>query len=154
MASMGKSTGQVRQAQDVDAIPTEGAGHIAVIAIEVIERAVILSEGDIFSVDETWLNRQTPQSAGRTVALNKALHRQEKEMIEAALAESAGRVSGPDGAAVQQDVRESGSPVDSAGAVVARAAVADVVFGAHRAAADGRDRLQHFVPLVRGAEYG
>ena len=65
----------------------------------VIERAVILSEGDIFSVDETWLKRQAPQSAGPTVALNKALHRQEKEMIEAALAESAGRVSGPAGAA-------------------------------------------------------
>ncbi|HUD64769.1 MAG TPA: PAS domain-containing protein, partial [Candidatus Sulfotelmatobacter sp.] len=34
MASMGQSTGQIRQAQDVDAIPTEGADHIAVIAIE------------------------------------------------------------------------------------------------------------------------
>src|SRR6201987_3919739 len=34
MASLGQSTGQVRQAQDVDAIPTEGAAHIAVIAIE------------------------------------------------------------------------------------------------------------------------
>src|SRR6201984_3921373 len=34
MASMGQSTGQIRQAQDVDAIPTEGAGHIAAIAIE------------------------------------------------------------------------------------------------------------------------
>src|ERR1700745_2289086 len=65
----------------------------------VIERAVILSDGDIFCVDETWLKRQAPQSVGPTVALNKALHRQEKEMIEAALAESAGRVSGPAGAA-------------------------------------------------------
>ena len=34
------------------------------------------------------------------------------------------------GAAVQQDVLESGSPVDSTGAVVACAVVADVVFGA------------------------
>ncbi len=65
----------------------------------VIERAVILSDGDIFCVDETWLKRQAPQSGGPTVALNKALHRQEKEMIEAALAESGGRVSGPGGAA-------------------------------------------------------
>src|ERR1700740_3705652 len=64
----------------------------------VIERAVILSDGDIFCVDETWLKRQAPQSGGPTGALNKALHRQEKEMIEAALAESAGRVSGPAGA--------------------------------------------------------
>jgi formate hydrogenlyase transcriptional activator len=67
----------------------------------VIERAVILSEGDIFSVDETWLKRQTPQSAGPTVALNNALHRQEKEMIEAALTETGGRVSGPSGAATK-----------------------------------------------------
>jgi formate hydrogenlyase transcriptional activator len=67
----------------------------------VIERAVILSEGDIFSVDETWLKRQAPQSAGLTAALNKALHRQEKAMIEAALAESGGRVSGPGGAATK-----------------------------------------------------
>jgi formate hydrogenlyase transcriptional activator len=65
----------------------------------VIERAVILSEGDIFSVDETWLRRQATQSAGPTVALNKVLHRQEKKIIEAALAETRGRVSGPGGAA-------------------------------------------------------
>src|SRR5579863_1337377 len=65
----------------------------------VIERAVILSDSDTFSVDDTWLKQEAPQSGGPTVALNKALHRQEKEMIEAALAESAGRVSGPGGAA-------------------------------------------------------
>ena len=51
-------------------------------------------------------------------------------------------------AAVQQDVRESGSPVDSARAPVARTAVADIVFGAQPAAVDGRDGLQHFVSLV------
>jgi formate hydrogenlyase transcriptional activator len=67
----------------------------------VIERAVILNEGDIFSVDETWLKRQPPRSAGATVALSGALQRQAKEMIEAALAESGGRVSGPDGAAAK-----------------------------------------------------
>src|ERR1700741_1137567 len=54
----------------------------------VIERAVILSEGDFFPVDKTWLKRQPPQSAGPTVALNKALHRQGKEKIEAAPAKS------------------------------------------------------------------
>src|SRR5580692_2186489 len=67
----------------------------------VIERAVILSEGDIFCVDETWLKRQAPQFAGPTAALNSALQQQEKEMIEAALAESVGRVSGPGGAAAK-----------------------------------------------------
>jgi formate hydrogenlyase transcriptional activator len=67
----------------------------------VIERAVILSEGDTFRVDETWLKRGAPQFAGSTVALNGALQRQEKELIEAALAESGGRVSGPGGAATK-----------------------------------------------------
>src|SRR5467141_3032254 len=65
----------------------------------VIERAVILSDGDTFSVDETWLKREPLQVASPRVALNGALLRQEKEMIEAALAESHGRISGPTGAA-------------------------------------------------------
>jgi len=67
----------------------------------VIERAVILSDGDTFSVDKTWLKWQVPQFAGPTAGLNSALQRQEKEMIEAALAESGGRVSGPGGAATK-----------------------------------------------------
>jgi len=67
----------------------------------VIERAVILSDGDTFSVDETWLKREPPQVASPRVALNGALLRQEKEMIEAALAESRGRISGPAGAAAK-----------------------------------------------------
>jgi formate hydrogenlyase transcriptional activator len=65
----------------------------------VIERAVILSDADTFSVDETWLKHEPPQVASPRVALNGALLRQEKEMIEAALAESHGRISGPTGAA-------------------------------------------------------
>jgi formate hydrogenlyase transcriptional activator len=65
----------------------------------VIERAIILCDGDAFSVDETWLKREPPQVASPRVALNGALLTQEKEMIEAALAESHGRISGPKGAA-------------------------------------------------------
>ena len=68
----------------------------------VIERAVILSEGDVCSVDETWLKRQSPQAtANPAFALNGLLHKQEKEMIEAALAESQGQVSGSTGAAAK-----------------------------------------------------
>ena len=65
----------------------------------VIERAVILSDGDTFSVDETWVKREPSQVARPKAALNGALVRQEKEMIEAALAESHGRISGSTGAA-------------------------------------------------------
>jgi formate hydrogenlyase transcriptional activator len=67
----------------------------------VIERAVILSEGETFVADETWLKRELPASPERTGTLNGALIKQEKEMIEAALAASQGRISGPSGAAVK-----------------------------------------------------
>src|ERR1700739_75618 len=67
----------------------------------VIERAVILSEGETFSVDETWLKSQLPASPRRTSTLTGTLARQEKELIEAALSKSQGQVSGPSGAATR-----------------------------------------------------
>jgi formate hydrogenlyase transcriptional activator len=67
----------------------------------VIERAVILSEDDTLAVDETWLKREPGQNPARPATLDGALVRQEKEMIEAALAESQGRISGPAGAAAK-----------------------------------------------------
>jgi formate hydrogenlyase transcriptional activator len=67
----------------------------------VIERAVILCEGETFSVDETWLRRQLPVTRSRPSTLNRVLERQEKEMIEAALTQCHGRVSGPSGAATK-----------------------------------------------------
>jgi formate hydrogenlyase transcriptional activator len=67
----------------------------------VIERAVILCEGDPFSVDETWLCLELPVARSRRSTLNGVLARQEKEMIETALAESYGRISGPSGAATK-----------------------------------------------------
>ncbi len=67
----------------------------------VIERAVILSEGDTFSVDETWLTRLAPKSAVASVPLVANLAGREKEMIENALREAAGYISGPTGAAVK-----------------------------------------------------
>jgi formate hydrogenlyase transcriptional activator len=67
----------------------------------VIERAVILSEGDTLAVDETWLKQEASQKPVRTRTLTVALVRQEKEMIEAALSESQGRISGSEGAAAK-----------------------------------------------------
>jgi formate hydrogenlyase transcriptional activator len=67
----------------------------------VIERTLILSEGDTFSVDKRWLKWQGPQLNGSPVQLDGALERQAKEMIEAALAQTHGRVSGPGGAAAR-----------------------------------------------------
>ena len=66
----------------------------------VIERAVILIEGDTFLVDESWLKRESPDPPRRHQALSGLADR-ELEMIEAALAESRGRIGGPSGAAVK-----------------------------------------------------
>jgi formate hydrogenlyase transcriptional activator len=66
----------------------------------VIERSVILSEGDVFSVDEAWLRREVRQ-ARALAPLPKSIADREREMIETALAESQGRVAGPSGAAAK-----------------------------------------------------
>jgi formate hydrogenlyase transcriptional activator len=66
----------------------------------IIERAVILSYGDTLAVDETWLKGK-PANPVQARSLDIALVRQEKGLIEAALAESQGRVSGPAGAAAK-----------------------------------------------------
>jgi PAS domain S-box-containing protein len=69
----------------------------------VVERAVVLCDGETFRVDPTWLKRELPGEMSRPGILSKGLGRldetQEKQMIEAALAETGGRVSGPAGAA-------------------------------------------------------
>src|SRR6266446_17890 len=67
----------------------------------VIERAVILSDGDTFCVDETWLTPVTPKTAASSVPLVANLIDHEKEMIETALREAEGLVSGPTGAATK-----------------------------------------------------
>jgi formate hydrogenlyase transcriptional activator len=56
----------------------------------VIERSVILTDGNVFSIDEAWLKRNADT---KDVAVG------EREKIEAALAAAKGRVSGPHGAA-------------------------------------------------------
>jgi formate hydrogenlyase transcriptional activator len=68
----------------------------------VIERAVILCDGDRFAVDEAWLQRVAhPVSDSAAVPLVSTLVDHEREMIETALAQSRGRVSGPSGAAAK-----------------------------------------------------
>ena len=69
----------------------------------VIERSVILSAGEVFSVDELWLPKEISQPAPGALVPFKAEGepRSEREVIQAALAESRGRVSGPSGAAAK-----------------------------------------------------
>jgi formate hydrogenlyase transcriptional activator len=67
----------------------------------VIERAVILCESGNFSVDESWLMRAPATESTPAVPLSATLIDRERELIEAALAQSHGRVSGPSGAAAK-----------------------------------------------------
>ncbi|MFZ1013864.1 MAG: sigma-54 dependent transcriptional regulator [Terracidiphilus sp.] len=67
----------------------------------VVERAVILSEGDTFTVDEAWVTRDSLAIPSRMDRLSAALAEREREMIEAALATTRGRVAGPSGAAAR-----------------------------------------------------
>jgi formate hydrogenlyase transcriptional activator len=66
-----------------------------------IERAVILSEGDTLTVDEIWFKQRVPRKQAWTGGLGGTLVRHEKEMIERALREAEGKVGGPTGAAVK-----------------------------------------------------
>jgi len=67
----------------------------------VIERAVILCDGDVFSVDEKWLRREFSRGAVSTTPLPATIAHREREVIEAALAETKGRIAGPSGAAAR-----------------------------------------------------
>jgi formate hydrogenlyase transcriptional activator len=71
----------------------------------VVERAVILSEDETFSVDETWLKSkshgQTLPRSGILAEAEKEFTGLERKVIETALAECQGRVSGPGGAAAK-----------------------------------------------------
>ncbi len=67
----------------------------------VVERAVILGDGEIFSVDERWLVAESPARRRPSVHFCSTLANHEIEMIQAALADSEGRVAGPSGAAAK-----------------------------------------------------
>jgi DNA-binding NtrC family response regulator len=108
MASPGQGSEQVRQAQDfrlvVNSIPTLAwSAH---------------SDGsaDFFNqrwLDYTGLSAEQARDWGWTVALHSSgpltqtLQNHEKELIEAALAESKGKVAGPNGAAAKLGIHRS-----------------------------------------------
>jgi transcriptional regulator with PAS, ATPase and Fis domain len=80
------------------------AGNIRELQ-NVIERSVIVCETETFSVDESWLSKDILPQTSRTTRSGafkvEVEPRSEREIIEAALAETRGRVSGPSGAAAK-----------------------------------------------------
>jgi transcriptional regulator with GAF, ATPase, and Fis domain len=73
----------------------------------VIERSVILCETENFTVDESWLSGTPDETNQRGGPLSKMPASQEKQTIEAALANAQGRVSGPTGAAAKLGIPPS-----------------------------------------------
>jgi PAS domain S-box-containing protein len=73
----------------------------------IVERSVILCGGDTFWIEKAWLARAQPPRQELAGPLPEALQNQEKEIIEAALAESKGKVAGPDGAAAKLGIPRS-----------------------------------------------
>jgi formate hydrogenlyase transcriptional activator len=73
----------------------------------IVERSVILCTGDTFWIDEAWLSSQDaprPESSG---PLTENLRSYEKQLIEAALAGSNGKVAGLNGAATKLGIPPS-----------------------------------------------
>src|SRR5262249_52470393 len=71
----------------------------------VVERSVIVCEGEEFTVDESWLAARP--ATGSPTALSGTLAAHEKAMIEDALRTSGGRVYGPSGAAARLGIARS-----------------------------------------------
>jgi transcriptional regulator with PAS, ATPase and Fis domain len=75
----------------------------------VIERAVIVCETETLTIDGSWLSHGNSYAQGpaRSLSLGKKSPEQEKELIERALTETEGRISGPSGAAAKLGIPAS-----------------------------------------------
>jgi formate hydrogenlyase transcriptional activator len=73
----------------------------------IVERSVILCTGDTLWIDEARLSSQNAPRIESSGPLTKNLHNYEKGLIEAALAESKGKVAGPNGAAANLGIPPS-----------------------------------------------
>jgi formate hydrogenlyase transcriptional activator len=73
----------------------------------IVERSVILCSGNTFWIDEAWLSSQDAPRLQSSGPLTQNVQNYEKELIEAALAESNGKVAGPNGAAAKLGIPRS-----------------------------------------------
>jgi PAS domain S-box-containing protein len=98
--SLSKETSALLQAYD-------WPGNIRELQ-NVIERAVIIADSDTLAIDERWLGgRSALPPAVTSPSPLTTLATREHEVIEAALRESKGRVSGPFGAAARLGIQSS-----------------------------------------------
>lgn len=73
----------------------------------IVERSMILCMGDVFAIDEAWLSIERPSGTDLSGPLTQTLQDQEKQLIEAALAETRGKVAGANGAAAKLGIPPS-----------------------------------------------
>jgi PAS domain S-box-containing protein len=73
----------------------------------IVERSVILTSGDTFRLENAWLVSPQPARQELPGPLPDTLQNQEREIIEAALAECKGKVAGPRGAAAKLGIPRS-----------------------------------------------
>jgi PAS domain S-box-containing protein len=73
----------------------------------IVERSVILCGGDTFWIEKAWLASVQPPRQELAGPLPDTLQNQEREIIETALAESKGKVAGPEGAAAKLGIPRS-----------------------------------------------
>ena len=73
----------------------------------VIERSVIVCETETLTIDPSWLSIGDSHPQGPTGSLGRKSPAEEKDLIEKALAETEGRVSGPSGAAAKLGIPAS-----------------------------------------------
>jgi formate hydrogenlyase transcriptional activator len=73
----------------------------------VIERAVIVSDTNTLGIDDRWLVQQRLVEPAAKTPLDDELTAHERSRVEAALAASKGRVSGPTGAAARLGIPRS-----------------------------------------------
>jgi transcriptional regulator with GAF, ATPase, and Fis domain len=73
----------------------------------IVERAVILCDGDTLSVDGTWLLHESPRPNSARRGLGRPDESHERKIIESALSDTRGRVSGLGGAAEKLGIPRS-----------------------------------------------
>ena len=102
-AAMGKSIKCIGQPTIERLQSYDWPGNIRELQ-NLVERAVILCEAETLSIDQAWFR---PCRISRTDTLAEVLLSQEREIIEAALEDSRGRVSGACGAADRLGIRRT-----------------------------------------------
>ena len=69
-----------------------------------------LCNGDTFRVERAWLSIEASASRAKAGTLTNTLRSYEKELIETVLAETNGKIAGPNGAAARLETENTPGP--------------------------------------------